>query len=92
MVDGLSAGRWLHVSQSVAAPPDGSDAGAVIRWYRVHRGSDPTGSGRATEYNPVPALETGDRIAHPRDRRAAVHRGEAGHPTGAAGRRGCPAG
>lgn len=28
-------GRWLHVAEAVvAAPPDGSDVGAVIRWYR----------------------------------------------------------
>lgn len=36
MTDTTSTGRWLHVAGSVAAPPDGSDAGEVIRWYRQH--------------------------------------------------------
>jgi transcriptional regulator with XRE-family HTH domain len=26
--------EWLHVAQTVASPPDGSDVGEVIRWYR----------------------------------------------------------
>lgn len=31
--------RWLHVAEAVvAAPPDGSDVGAVIRWYRHREG------------------------------------------------------
>jgi len=34
----MGPGRWLHVAQGVAAPPDGSDAGEVIRWYRHHAG------------------------------------------------------
>ena len=29
---------WLHVSAAAAAPPDGSDIGEVIRWYRQHQG------------------------------------------------------
>ncbi|MGH3871454.1 MAG: helix-turn-helix domain-containing protein [Pseudonocardiaceae bacterium] len=33
----MGASKWLHVTQSVAAPPDGSDVGEVIRWYRVHQ-------------------------------------------------------
>ncbi|MGQ0778415.1 MAG: helix-turn-helix domain-containing protein [Pseudonocardiales bacterium] len=36
MADSVSAGGWLHVARSVAAPPDGSAAGEVIRWYRKH--------------------------------------------------------
>jgi transcriptional regulator with XRE-family HTH domain len=28
---------WLHVAHAADAPPDGSDAGEVIRWYRKHR-------------------------------------------------------
>ncbi|MFF4595304.1 helix-turn-helix domain-containing protein [Amycolatopsis sp. NPDC001319] len=34
MTDTARNGGWLHVAQSVAAPPDGSNAGEVIRWYR----------------------------------------------------------
>jgi hypothetical protein len=30
-VVGVRAGGWLHVTQSVPAPPDGSDAGAALR-------------------------------------------------------------
>lgn len=31
--------RWLHVAETVAAaPPDGSDVGEVIRWYRQREG------------------------------------------------------
>lgn len=31
--------RWLHVAEAVAAaPPDGSDVGEVIRWYRQREG------------------------------------------------------
>jgi transcriptional regulator with XRE-family HTH domain len=31
--------RWLHVAEAVAAaPPDGSDVGDVIRWYRQREG------------------------------------------------------
>lgn len=33
----MSASKWLHVAQSVAAPPEGSDVGEVIRWYRVQQ-------------------------------------------------------
>jgi hypothetical protein len=30
---------WLHVAEVVAAsPPDGSDVGEVIRWYRQREG------------------------------------------------------
>jgi len=29
---------WLQVSQAASAPPDGSDVGAVIRWYRMREG------------------------------------------------------
>ena len=36
MTDTTSTERWLHVAQDVSAPPDGSDAGEVIRWYRQH--------------------------------------------------------
>ncbi|WP_116102722.1 helix-turn-helix domain-containing protein [Amycolatopsis thermalba] len=37
MNDPAGTERCLHVAQAVAAPPDGSDVGAVIRWYRQHR-------------------------------------------------------
>jgi transcriptional regulator with XRE-family HTH domain len=31
--------RWLHVAETVvAAPPDGSDVGEIIRWYRMREG------------------------------------------------------
>jgi transcriptional regulator with XRE-family HTH domain len=30
--------RWLHVAQTVSSPPDGSDVGQVIRWYRNREG------------------------------------------------------
>jgi DNA-binding XRE family transcriptional regulator len=36
VTDTASTGRWLHVAEAVPAPPDGSDAGEVIRWYRQH--------------------------------------------------------
>jgi transcriptional regulator with XRE-family HTH domain len=29
---------WLHVSSAATAPPDGSDVGEVIRWYRQREG------------------------------------------------------
>jgi transcriptional regulator with XRE-family HTH domain len=34
MVGRVDVGAWLQVARSVPLPPDGSDAGAVIRWYR----------------------------------------------------------
>lgn len=37
MADTASVGSWLHVSTSVASPPDGSGVGEVIRWYRKHQ-------------------------------------------------------
>jgi transcriptional regulator with XRE-family HTH domain len=29
---------WLQVAHAVSAPPDGSDVGQIIRWYRTHEG------------------------------------------------------
>jgi transcriptional regulator with XRE-family HTH domain len=29
---------WLQVAHSASAPPDGSDVGQIIRWYRNHEG------------------------------------------------------
>jgi hypothetical protein len=29
---------WLQVAPAVSAPPDGSDVGQIIRWYRNHEG------------------------------------------------------
>ena len=37
MADGVGAGGWLHVAQSLAVPPDGFAVGEVIRWYRKYR-------------------------------------------------------
>lgn len=37
MTDTVRTGNWLHVPGTVAAPPDDSDAGEVIRWYRKRR-------------------------------------------------------
>jgi transcriptional regulator with XRE-family HTH domain len=34
MLGRAEVGAWLQVARSVPLPPDGSDAGAVIRWYR----------------------------------------------------------
>jgi len=36
VTDVANTGSWLHVANVVAAPPDGSDVGEVIRWYRKH--------------------------------------------------------
>jgi transcriptional regulator with XRE-family HTH domain len=33
-----STGGWLHVAGTASAPPDGSDVGEVIRWYRKREG------------------------------------------------------
>lgn len=38
MANTSNTGGWLHVTDTVAAPPDGSDVGEVIRWYRQHEG------------------------------------------------------
>ncbi len=29
---------WLQVAHAASAPPDGSDVGQIIRWYRTHQG------------------------------------------------------
>ncbi len=29
---------WLQVAHAASAPPDGSDVGQIIRWYRTHEG------------------------------------------------------
>jgi len=29
---------WLQVAHAAAAPPDGSDVGQIIRWYRTYEG------------------------------------------------------
>jgi transcriptional regulator with XRE-family HTH domain len=35
-VERTSAGEgWLQVAHAASAPPDGSDVGEVIRWYRI---------------------------------------------------------
>ena len=38
MANAANAGGWLHVAGSAGAPPDGSDVGEVIRWYRQREG------------------------------------------------------
>jgi hypothetical protein len=35
---------WLQVAHAASAPPDGSDVGQIIRWYRMREGL--TGAGR----------------------------------------------
>ncbi len=35
---GGSMGGWLHVAPSATAPPDGSDIGQILRWYRTREG------------------------------------------------------
>ncbi|MQA64160.1 MAG: helix-turn-helix domain-containing protein [Actinophytocola sp.] len=34
MTDTASKGGWLHATPAVAAPPDGSNVGEVVRWHR----------------------------------------------------------
>ena len=36
--DGGSMGGWLHVAPSATAPPDGSNIGEILRWYRTREG------------------------------------------------------
>jgi transcriptional regulator with XRE-family HTH domain len=38
VAESSSAGGWLHVTGTASAPPDGSDVGEVIRWYRKREG------------------------------------------------------
>jgi transcriptional regulator with XRE-family HTH domain len=35
---GGSMGGWLQVAPSATAPPDGSDIGQILRWYRTREG------------------------------------------------------
>lgn len=35
---GESMQGWLHVAPSATAPPDGSDVGEILRWYRIREG------------------------------------------------------
>ncbi|MGH3622560.1 MAG: helix-turn-helix domain-containing protein [Sciscionella sp.] len=38
VTDTAGTRSWLHVAETAAAPPDGTDVGEVIRWYRKHHG------------------------------------------------------
>lgn len=57
-----TAGRWLHVARSVAAPPDGSDAGEVIRWHRKDRDMSQQDAARIllTTQSRLSKIESGD--------------------------------
>jgi hypothetical protein len=85
VVDGLSTGRWLHAPQPVAGPPDGSDAGAVIRWYRVHRDLPQQAAAALlnTTQSRLSKLETGSLTLGIDELRFIA--AKLGHPTGTAG-------
>ncbi|MFO7193028.1 MAG: helix-turn-helix domain-containing protein [Thermocrispum agreste] len=55
-------GRWLYVAGSSDAPPDGSNAGDVIRWFRQERGLSQTEVAELlhTTQSRVSKIENGD--------------------------------
>lgn len=61
---GTHAERWLHVAKTVAAPPDGSDAGEVIRWHRKDRDMSQQDAARLllTTQSRLSKIEKGDLV------------------------------
>lgn len=46
MTDTAGTGSWLQVAGSATAPPDGSNAGEVIRWHRDRQGLTQTAAAK----------------------------------------------
>ena len=84
---------WLQVAHAASAPPDGSDVGQIIRWYRMREGLTQQDAGCPAQHHAVAAVQAGERHTGPARRHgAASHREEARHPAGAAWRSAGPLG
>jgi hypothetical protein len=84
---------WLQVAHAASAPPDGSDVGQIIRWYRTYEGLTQEDAAARLKHHAVAAVQAGEGHPGPARRHGtASHRKEARHPTGAAWRSAGPVG
>lgn len=64
MADSARTESWLHVAPTIDAPPDGSNAGEVVRWHRKNRGLSQHDVARLllTTQSRLSKIENGDLV------------------------------